>query len=88
MTGKLNVIKRNVEKVWGARYLPKNTVIHLSLKRKIHVGTKRPDRQWNLSSLSSVCAGESHSNAEVKNGRSYTSTLICFHSVIRDNFIF
>jgi hypothetical protein len=33
MRGKSNVIKRNVEKVWGARYtlgaryLPKNTVI-------------------------------------------------------------
>jgi hypothetical protein len=34
MRGKSNVIKRNVEKVWGARYtlgvcyLPKNTVIY------------------------------------------------------------
>jgi hypothetical protein len=28
MRGKLNVIKRNVEKVWGARYLPKNVVIN------------------------------------------------------------
>jgi hypothetical protein len=34
MRGKPNVIKRNVEKVWGAhyilgaRYLPKNTVIN------------------------------------------------------------
>jgi hypothetical protein len=27
MRGKSNLIKRNVEKVWGARYLPKNTVI-------------------------------------------------------------
>jgi hypothetical protein len=27
MRGKSNVIKRNVEKVWGARYLPKNTVL-------------------------------------------------------------
>jgi hypothetical protein len=26
MRGKSNVIKRNVEKVWGARYLPKSTV--------------------------------------------------------------
>jgi hypothetical protein len=26
MRGKSNVIKRNVEKVWGACYLPKNTV--------------------------------------------------------------
>jgi hypothetical protein len=26
----LPYIKRNVEKVWGARYLSKNTVIHLS----------------------------------------------------------
>jgi hypothetical protein len=26
MKGKSNVIKRNVEKVWGARYLPKNMV--------------------------------------------------------------
>jgi hypothetical protein len=26
MRGKSNVIKTNVEKVWGARYLPKNTV--------------------------------------------------------------
>jgi hypothetical protein len=26
MRGKSNVIKRNVEKVWGARYLPKNMV--------------------------------------------------------------
>jgi hypothetical protein len=71
MRGKLNVIKRNVKKIWGARYtlgaryLPKNTVIHLSLKHKIHVGMKRPDRQWNPSSLPSVYAGESHSNAEV-----------------------
>jgi hypothetical protein len=27
MRGKSNVIKRNVEKLWGARYLPKNTVL-------------------------------------------------------------
>jgi hypothetical protein len=27
MRGKSNVIKKDVEKVWGARYLPKNTVI-------------------------------------------------------------
>jgi hypothetical protein len=27
MRGKSIVIKRNVEKVWGARYLPKNMVI-------------------------------------------------------------
>jgi hypothetical protein len=27
MRGKSNVIKRNVEKLWGVRYLPKNTVI-------------------------------------------------------------
>jgi hypothetical protein len=38
MRGKSNVIKRNVEKVWGARYtlsaryLPKNTVYFLGLK--------------------------------------------------------
>jgi hypothetical protein len=31
MRGKSNVIKINVEKVWGARYLPKNTVIVYSL---------------------------------------------------------
>jgi hypothetical protein len=36
MRGKSNVIKRNVEKVWGARYtlgarcLPKNTVLQIS----------------------------------------------------------
>jgi hypothetical protein len=30
MIGKSNVIKRNAEKVWGARYLPKNTVINIS----------------------------------------------------------
>jgi hypothetical protein len=29
MGGKSNVIKRNVENVWGARYLPKNTVVVL-----------------------------------------------------------
>jgi hypothetical protein len=27
--GKSNLIKRNVEKVWGARYLPKNTVYNV-----------------------------------------------------------
>jgi hypothetical protein len=27
MRGKSNVIKRNVENVWGARYLPKNMVV-------------------------------------------------------------
>jgi hypothetical protein len=32
MRGKSNVIKRNVEKVWGARYLPKNTVFIAKLK--------------------------------------------------------
>jgi hypothetical protein len=30
MRGKSNVIKRIVEKVWGARYLPKNTVFYHS----------------------------------------------------------
>jgi hypothetical protein len=31
MRGKSNVTKKNVEKVWGARYLPKNTVILIHL---------------------------------------------------------
>jgi hypothetical protein len=31
MTGKSNVIKRNVEKVWGARYLSKNTVLNICM---------------------------------------------------------
>jgi hypothetical protein len=31
MRVKSNVIKRNFEKVWGARYLPKNTVHRLTV---------------------------------------------------------
>jgi hypothetical protein len=44
MRGKSNVIKRNVEKVWGARYLPKNTVfacavliMFFCLEAKLHL---------------------------------------------------
>jgi hypothetical protein len=36
MRGKSNVIKINVEKVWGARYLPKNTVLTFSKKFGLH----------------------------------------------------
>jgi hypothetical protein len=46
MRSKSNVIKRNVEKIWGARYLPKNTytfTITLLCLNPLHVlGIKRP----------------------------------------------
>ena len=34
-------IKRNVEKVWGARYLSKNTVLHLVICLCIHFFPQR-----------------------------------------------
>jgi hypothetical protein len=63
-------------------------IIELSSKHKIHLGTKGPDRLWDPSSLPSVCTRGSLSNPEVKNEWKYTSTPICFHSLIKDNFIF
>jgi hypothetical protein len=45
MRGKSNVIKMNVEKVRGARYLPKNTVLkHQSLTNSTERGEKI---QWS-----------------------------------------
>jgi hypothetical protein len=60
MRGKSNVMKRNVEKVWGARYLPNNTVLinYYRNDRDIHRSDekvscpKRKSRTKDLISLS------------------------------------
>jgi hypothetical protein len=51
MRGKSNVIKRNVETVWGARYtlgaryLPKNTVFINCIPDEGHIGARNMLRQ-------------------------------------------